>query len=405
MSDRVLVIGASHAGVQVAAAVRDGGHDGTITLIGAEPHLPYHRPPLSKAFLAGDGSTDGLSLRPRAFYHTKDIGLRLGERVTEVDLSAGVATTHTGARIGFDRLALATGARVRRLQVPGADLPGVVYVRALDDAIELRARLTDARRAVVVGGGFIGLEAAAGLAQRGIEVTVVEACDRLLARAVTPALSEWFARLHRERGVHVRCEASVTSIEGAGAVEAVVLDDGTRLPTDLVLVGIGVEPRTELAEQMGLRVARGIVVDDRARTSDPAVVATGDVTVLPHPVAPGTTTRLESVQNATDQSAVAASTLLGGERTYDAVPWFWSDQYDVKLQMAGAAPAYDDLVVRGSLESGSFSILAYRDGRLVGAECINAAADFVAVRRALALGVSPPAHLAADPEVRLKTLI
>lgn len=405
MTGRVLVVGASHAGVQVAAALRGAGHEAPITIIGAEPHLPYHRPPLSKAYLEGAATPDSMALRPPEYYETKSIELVLGERVADLDPEFGLAVTTTGRELPFDRLALATGARARRLAVPGSDLAGVVYLRDLRDAEALRGRLEDTRHAVVVGGGFIGLEAAAVLTQLRVQVTVVEAGERLMPRAVTPKLSSWFNELHQHRGVDVRCGAGVVAIGGTQAVESVTLDDGATLPADLVVVGIGVEPRVELAEKLGLTVAGGIVVDTRGRTSNPSVVAVGDVAVLPHPLEPGTSIRLESVQNATDQATVAASTLLDRDREYTAVPWFWSDQFDVKLQMAGAPTGCDELVRRGSVEAGSFTLLGYRDGRLVGCECINSAADFVAVRRALAAGVTFPPDQAADPEVRLKTLL
>ncbi|NYG57179.1 3-phenylpropionate/trans-cinnamate dioxygenase ferredoxin reductase subunit [Nocardioides daedukensis] len=405
MSARILIVGASHAGVQLAAALRDGGHDGPITVVGAEPHLPYHRPPLSKAYLDGAATVASLALRPASFYEAKGIELLLGTRIEKIDAFAGVALTEDGAELHFDRLALATGSRVRRLAVPGADLAGVVYLRDLEDAEQLKQRLPGVRRAVVVGGGFIGLEAAAVLAQRGVEVSVVEAGPRLMGRATTPTLSGWFAELHQRRGVSVHLGAGVVALRGESAVDSVVLDDGAVLPADLVVVGIGVEPRVELAEQLGLAVDGGIVVDERARTSDPEIVAVGDATVMPHPLDRTSGVRLESVQNATDQAAVGAATLLGTERLHQAVPWFWSDQFDVKLQMAGAPRGHDQVVLRGSLEGDSFTLLLYRQGQLVGCECVNAAADFVAVRRALAAGVTLDPDLARDPDVRLKTLL
>ncbi|AVZ40272.1 MULTISPECIES: NAD(P)/FAD-dependent oxidoreductase [unclassified Dietzia] len=405
MNGRVLIVGASHAGVQLASALRNRGHEGPILLAGAETSLPYHRPPLSKDYLAGTITAESLALRPGSFFDSKAIELELGVRVERIDITSGVAHTSTGAELTFDQLALATGARARRLGVPGASLKGVVYLRDLSDADRLRSAMVDARRAVVIGGGFIGLEAAAALAGRGIDVTIVEATDRLMGRAVTTLLSSWFSDLHETHGVTVRCGAGVVALDGKGKVSSVALADGSSLPADLVVIGIGVEPRTELAEEIGLTVDRGIVVDNRSRCSDPEIVAVGDVTVLPHPLDPTATIRLESVQNATDQADVAAATLLGQEREYSAVPWFWSDQYDAKLQMVGAPSAYDELVMRGSPDDGAFTVLAYAHGRLVGAECINSAADFVAVRRALAAGITLPVDRVADPTVRLKTLL
>lgn len=406
MSSRVLVVGASHAGVQLAARLRDRGHQGPITLVGEEAPLPYHRPPLSKAYLAGDVTTDSMSLRPEAFYATRDITLLRSARVEEVELDSGTASTSTGATIGFDHLALTTGARVRRLEVPGADLDGVAHLRDVRDAARLRETLGTVRRAVVVGGGFIGLEAAAVLRQRGIAVHVVEFADRLMARSVSREMSAFFAGVHQERGTRVLLGTGVVALQGdGGRVREVVLDDGSTLPADLVVVGIGVVPRTELADQLGLKVDGGVLVDRQSRTSDHRVVAAGDVTMLPHPLEPGTHLRLESVQNATDQADVAAATLCGQEASHDSVPWFWSDQFDLKLQMAGAASSYDDVVVRGSAREGGLTVLCYRGDRLVAGECVNAGADFVAVRRALAAGTSFPRDLAADTAVRLKTLL
>lgn len=406
MSASVLVVGASHAGVQLAARLRERGHEGPITVVGEESPLPYHRPPLSKAYLAGTLTTESMALRPEAFYASRNISLLQGTRVEAVDLDQGTAATSGGATVSFDHLALTTGARVRRLEVPGADLAGVVYLRDVHDATTLREELPTVRRAVVVGGGFIGLEAAAVLRQHGVEVIVVEFADRLMARSVSPEMSTFFADVHRDRGSRVLLRTGVVALDGRqGRVEAVVLDDGTTLPADLVVVGIGVVPRTELAEQLGLKVDGGLLVDRQARTSDPRVVAAGDVTVLPHPLEPATHLRLESVQNATDQADVAASTICGQAASHDAVPWFWSDQFDLKLQMAGAASSHDDVVVRGSVREGGLTVLCYRDDRLVAGECVNAGADFVAVRRALAAGTSFPRELAANPSVRLKSLL
>lgn len=409
MSDDVLIVGASHAGVQLAARLRERGHLGRITLVGEESPLPYHRPPLSKAYLAGRTTAESMSLRPESFYAARDISLVRGARVATIDPDAGVARTSTGEELSFDHLALTTGARVRRLDVPGADRHGVVYLRDVHDATRLRDTLDPVQRAVVVGGGFIGLEAAGVLRQRGVEVTVVEFADRLMARSVSREMSDHFLDVHRGHGTRVLLGTGVVALTGGqgddARVEAVELSDGTTLPADLVVVGIGVVPRTELASAMGLEVDGGIVVDSRARTSDPRVVAAGDATLMPHPLDPSTRLRLESVQNATDQADIAAATICGIDVTYDAVPWFWSDQFDLKLQMAGAASDYDHVVLRGSPHEGSFTVLCYRGDRLVAGECVNAGSDFVAVRRALAAGTSFPPDQAADPAVRLKSLL
>nr|WP_255670163.1 FAD-dependent oxidoreductase [Aeromicrobium wangtongii] len=400
-----MIVGASHAGVQLAARLRERGHEGPVTLVGEESPLPYHRPPLSKAYLAGSVTAESMSLRPETFYSSKAITLVPGARVEEIDMAAGTAHCLTGQSFDFDHVALTTGARVRRLDIPGADLAGVVYLRDMQDATGLREALGPVRRAVVVGGGFIGLEAAAVLRQRGVDVTVVEAADRLMARSVSEEMSAFFAGVHRDRGSRVLLETGVVAMNGReGRVEEVVLDDDSTVPADLVVVGIGVVPRTELADRMGLAVDGGILVDRQARTSDPRVVAAGDATVLPHPLEPATFLRLESVQNATDQADIAAATICGQTAAYDSVPWFWSDQFDLKLQMAGAAIGYDEVVLRGSAPD-RLTVLCYRRGQLVAGECVNAGADFVAVRRALATGKSFPQDMAADTSIKLKSLL
>jgi 3-phenylpropionate/trans-cinnamate dioxygenase ferredoxin reductase subunit len=329
----------------------------------------------------------------------------LRERVTEVDLEAGVATAASGRTFSFDQLALTTGARVLRLPVPGADLSGVLYLRGLGDADELAARLPAAAKVVVIGGGFIGLEAAAVCRKQGKDVTVVEMAPRLVARAVAPVVSDFYAAAHRRRGTTVLLGQSVTGVEGQdGVVTGVRLDDGTVLEADLVLVGIGVRARGELAEQMGLKVEGGaVVVDQFAQTSDPRVVAAGDCTLLPHPRTGEAMVRLESVQNAVDQAKVAAASLLGRHEAYTAVPWFWSDQDTLKLQIAGLSTGYDDVVLRGDPDTERFSVLYYREGRMIAIDSVNRTPEYLAVRRALAEGLTVPPAVAADVDVPLKS--
>ena len=318
-------------------------------LVGAEPYAPYSRPPLSKAYLSGAASLESLSLRNEAFYTEHDIDLICGDRVTDVELDEGVVKLASGRELPFDQLALTTGARVARLPVTGSDLDGVLYLRDLKDADRLAAVLPEAQNVVVVGGGFIGLEAAAVCRNKGKQVTVVEMGSRLVMRAVAPVVSEFYRTAHERRGTTVRLGQTVTAIEGEdGAVTGVRLDDETLLPADLVLVGIGVHARGELAEHMGLEIEnRAVVVDRYARTSDPRVVAAGDVTLLPHPLTDEAMVRLESVQNAVDQAKVAAATLVGEKRPYTSVPWFWTDQDTIKLQIAGLSTGYDHIVVAG----------------------------------------------------------
>jgi 3-phenylpropionate/trans-cinnamate dioxygenase ferredoxin reductase component len=405
-----LVIGASQAGVQLAVSLRDCGDTAPITLVGDEPHVPYQRPPLSKAYLHGQADLAQLVLRAPDYLADRGITLLTGERVEQIALTAGgpagQAHTGTGRRLGFDRLALTVGARPRRLAVPGIDVAGVRYLRTADDAAALRDLQSGASSVVVVGGGFIGLEAAAVARSQGKAVTVVEAGERLIGRAVAPAVSEFYLAAHRRRGVDVRLGTQVTAVEARdGRVAAVMLSDGTRLTTELVIVGIGVEPCTELAEQLGLQVDGGIVVDQLARTSNSHVVAAGDCTVAPNPLTGAGMVRLESVQNAVSQAKTAAATLAGRHQPNVAVPWFWSDQYDLKLQIAGLSAGYDRCVVRGDIAAESFSVLYYRGTELLAADAVNAGADYMAVRKALTQGATIHPDAAADPAVALRECI
>ncbi|MGH3629793.1 MAG: NAD(P)/FAD-dependent oxidoreductase, partial [Sciscionella sp.] len=373
---------------------------------------PYQRPPLSKAFLLGKADGRSLALRNAAFYQERDIDVVCGERVVRLTLApdgsggSGSAITDSGRNIPFRRLALTVGAHPRELRLPGAELAGVRYLRNLDDAHRLRRDLSQAHRVVVIGGGYIGLEAASVARSLGKDVTVVETADRLIARSVAPVVSEFYRRAHENRGTSVRLGAAVTALTGTdGRVAGVDLGDGTHLPADLVLVGIGIAARTALAEQIGLLCDGGIVVDEFARTSVPSVVAAGDCTVLPNPLTGEGRVRLESVQNAVSQAKVAAATLAERPNPYTDVPWFWSDQYDLKLQIAGLASGYDDFVVRGDPASERFSVLYYRNGRLVAADAVNCVRDYLTVRKALAQGVTIPADAARRTDTPLKSLL
>ena len=400
-----LIIGAGQAGLQVATTLRELGDTAPITLIGSETHLPYQRPPLSKAYLAGKIGPAELSFRGADWYRDNAISLLLGEKVTAATVPTrdqpGTATTSSGRRIEFSRLALTLGGRARRIQLPGHDLDGVCYLRHLDDAGELRRRMGSAEDVVVIGGGFIGLEAAAAARATGKRVTVVDIADRLLARAVAPVVSDFYLRAHRRRGTEVFLGTGVDAILGTdGRVTGVRLADGRTVPADLVLVGVGLQPHTKLAEQLGLAVDGGIVVDAAARTSHPAVVAAGDCTVTTHPH--HGSLRLESVQNAVAQAKIAAATLHGAIPPDTGVPWFWSDQADLKLQVAGLNHGYDDVVVRGDPDSESFSALYYRGGRLISVDAVNAPRDYMAVRKILERDGNVPPAAAADPSIALK---
>ena len=408
-----LIVGASQAGIQIATSLRELGDEEPILLAGSEPRSPYQRPPLSKAYLAGKATAESLELRSPQWYAEKRIDLRLETPIMSVNLDetsggAGVATTRAGEKIGFARLALTVGGRARRLRLPGAGLDGVCYLRHLRNADELRRHLAVATRVVVIGGGFIGLEAAAVATGAGKDVTVVDVADRLLGRAVAPVVSEFYLRAHQRRGTRVLLRTTVAAIEADAdgkRVAGIRLADGRLLPASLVLVGIGLEPRTELAQQLGLEIDDGIVVDSHARTSNPAVVAAGDCTTLPHPLTGKGRIRIESVQNAIAQAQAAAASLLGRPPRSGAVPWFWSDQADLKLQIAGLSHGYDHVVVRGAPSSERFSVLYYASGRLIAVDAINAPRDYMVVRKALARGGTIPADRAADVSVPLNELV
>lgn len=414
-----LIVGASQAGVQLAAELRELGWDEPITLIGEESHRPYQRPPLSKRWLKSELVPGDVILRTHEWYAANGIEVIANDRVTWIarDGDRGSAVTQGGRRLEFDRLALTTGASVRRLTVPGTDFHAVHYLRDGDDAIRLEHALHDPanRRLVIIGGGFIGLEIAAVARTMDKEVTVLEAGPRLIGRAVSEETSAFYLGAHQRRGTQVILNARITRIIGSppdaagrrSHVIGVELDDGTLVPADLVIIGIGVIPRTELALQLGLRVDGGIVVDEHAIASDGRTVAAGDCAVMPnpYPLGIGGPTRIESVNNALEQAKVAAASLIGQPRTYQSVPWFWSDQADLKLQIAGLSTGFDQVIVRGSPSEERFTVLYYRDGRLIAADCINQPAEFLAIRGALAKGLTIPAAVAADTTIPLKQLV
>ena len=404
----VLIVGGGQAAVHLASALRDLGWQAAVTIVSEESYAPYQRPPLSKAFLSGNAQPTTLAFRSAEHYERDRITVLTGHRVTEVRAAApgqpGMAITENGERLEFGHLALATGARPRRLDVPGADLGGICYLRDAGHALELRERLAAAERVLVVGGGFIGLEAAATATAKGKTVTVVEAADRLIGRVVAPVISDFYAAAHRRRGVRVLLGTAVSRFDGrGGAVTGAHLSDGGFVPAELVIVGIGAEPRTELAERLGLACAGGIVVDAFARTSDAAIVAAGDCAVTPHPAAAdGSLVRFESFGHAIDHAKVAAATLAGTPARYDTVPWFWSDQGTLKLQIAGLSGGFDQTVLRGDPDQDRFSVLYYRDGRLLAVHAVNLPRDYLAVRRALAAGQEIPPETAIDADQPLR---
>lgn len=410
-SPGTLVVGAGQAGVSLVARLRQLGDDQPIVLVGEEPDPPYERPPLSKTYLRGEVDQPSLALQPSEWFAEHDIELVTGDAVVEIarDAEGGAAHTVSGRAVGFTRLALTTGAVNRRLEVPGADLDGVVSLRTRAEADTIAAAVEHARDVVVIGGGFIGLEIAASARALGCRVTVVELTEVLLGRALTPPLSRFYREAHERRGTVVMLATGLTRLVGHDdAVTEVELTDGTRLRADLVVVGIGAVPRTDLASRLGLEVVgRGVVVDQHACASDGLTVAAGDCSIGPNPFVRGLAgpTRLESVAHAIDQGRTAAATLFGQADPYDAVPWFWSDQGDLRLQIAGLSMGADQTVVRGDPASETFSVLSFRDGLLIAAECVGTVPDYVAAKRGLERGMTVDPVAAADPVTPLKRLL
>jgi 3-phenylpropionate/trans-cinnamate dioxygenase ferredoxin reductase subunit len=397
----VLIVGAGHAGFQLAASLRQHGYGGPVCLINEEAHLPYQRPPLSKAYLKGEGRPDSLMFRPDKFYREQNIELIAG-RAVSIDRGAHRLLLASGATLDYGHLVLATGARNRLLDIPNANLGDVRYLRTLDESEALRLRIASARHVVVVGAGFIGLEFAATARAQGLEVDVIELGARVMARAVTAEISEFFQERHTAAGIRIHLGVQATSIESDGTdVAGVSLSDGRHLAADLVVVGVGVLPNVELAGEAELPVASGIIVDEQLLTADPDISAIGDCALFASPRFGGSL-RLESVQNATDQARCVAARLTGDPKTYDGLPWFWSDQGEDKLQIAGLTTGYDRVVVRGDREQRSFSAFCYKSGQLVGIESINRASDHVFGRRVLTMNRSIEPEQAADTGFDLK---
>ena len=398
----VAVVGAGQAAAALAAKLRAEGHRGPITLIGAEPAPPYQRPPLSKKYLLGDLPKERLFLRPQAFWDENDIRLRLGAPVEEIDRAAGRLRLAGGESLAWDRLVLATGARPRRLPADmGGGLPGVHVLRDLADTERLGAELRPGARALVVGGGYIGLEAAAVFAGRGLQVVLIEAAERILARVAAAETADWFRDLHAARGVTIREGAGLLRLEGGDRLRRAVLADGSALEVDFALVGIGVVPNDDLARAAGLAVDGGIDVDGFAATSDGAVFAVGDVARFGWR---GRRIRLESVQNAIDQAEAAALAILGRGAPYAPVPWFWSDQYDVKLQIAGLGQGADRVVTRPGGRPGAASHWYFKGLELLAVDAMNDPRAYMTGKRWLEAGASPDPDRLADPGADLRTL-
>ena len=400
----IVIVGGGHAAGQAAASLRQEGYAGRIVVLGEEPHPPYQRPPLSKQYLAGEYGLEKVHLRPPRFYESKDIEVRCGVRVEGVDAKASTVICADGESICYEKLLLATGARARTLAIAGSDLAGIHTLRTIADVDAIREQFKPGRRIAIVGGGYIGLEVAAVAVGHGLQATVLEMEERILKRVATEWTSAFYARCHAESGVDIRCGAEVRAFEGEGdQLCAVVCGDGERVEADLAIVGVGIEPNVELAREAGLRCDDGIVVDEYTRTSDPNVHAVGDCANHPNPLLERRL-RLESVPNAMEQSRVAAANLAGQRKPYAAVPWFWSDQYDMKLQMAGFPREDDDCVMRGEARARQFARFYFRSGKLAAAEAVNCAREFMAARQLIGKTVAGFERL-ADPATDLKAVL
>ena len=399
-----MIVGTGQAGFQTAASLRSEGYADPITLIGEEPHIPYNRPPLSKGFVLGTQDAESIELRPVNFYKTHQINLLCGERVVGISRAEKQIEIASGGNLSYDSLVLAVGARNRRLPVPGGDLEGVLYLRSLAEAIFIKKRIEESQRIVVVGGGFIGLELAAVASALGKSVTVIEALPRVMARVVAPIISEFFRELHTSRNVKILCGATVKEIRGAnGHVNEVLVSDDSVHAADLVLVGIGVVPNIELARDAGLAVSNGIAVNEYLETEDKNIFAIGDCAEYPNAFAGGRV-RLESVQNAADQAQCVAMTIAGRRTKYNSLPWFWTDQYEIKLQMAGISAGHDRVVTRGNAEARKLSVFYFRDGKLIAVDSINRPVDHMIGRKLIASGAKLTPEECADESVDLKRI-
>jgi 3-phenylpropionate/trans-cinnamate dioxygenase ferredoxin reductase subunit len=403
MSQTILVVGAGQAGAQLAVSLRSEGFDGGITLIGDEAHVPYQRPPLSKHFLAGEVGIERVYVKPAEFYEKSAIELLLDNPVEALERTTKTVRLRDGSQRSYDQLALATGARVRTLDVPGSDLAGILYLRNIADMQALQQYLQPGKRLVVVGGGYIGLEVASVAINKGLHVTVLETASRLMQRTAGPELAGLYSKIHRAAGVGIHTAAQVSGFRGDGRVEQVLCHDGSEFAADVVLIGVGIVPNTELAAAAGLAVDNGIVVDQHCRSSDPDIVAAGDCTN--HPCLHyAKRLRLESVPNALAQARVAAATLCGKLKDHNEVPWFWSDQYQLKLQIAGLIDGYDQVVARGDPDNPPFMLCYLKNGELIAVESVANPKEFMVARQLVAARAKIEPDRLADSSIALKDL-
>ena len=398
----MVIIGAGHAAGQAAASLRQEKYEGPITIVGDEPHVPYQRPPLSKQYLSGEQEIDRVYLRPQKFYDDKDVNLVLNTTATSIDRDAKTVSLDNGEVLEYEKLIISTGSRPRILNIEGSDLGGIHSLRTIGDVDAIRAEMGDAKNLVIVGGGYIGLEVASVGVEAGLNVHVLEMEERILQRVTTPEMSEYYHNLHTGRGVNIHTQTGVTGFSGEGRVQKVLCGDAGEFDADLVIVGIGIIPNVELAEAAGLEVDNGIVVNERCETSDPDIFSAGDCTNHPNPLL-DRRLRLESVPNAMEQARVCASNMLGGDKTYASIPWFWSDQYELKLQMVGFSADGDQQVVRGNMAENQFAVFYLNEGKVVAADAVNSPKEFMICKQLVGKAVDVDAL--ANPESDLKALL
>jgi 3-phenylpropionate/trans-cinnamate dioxygenase ferredoxin reductase component len=407
MFGQIVIVGAGQAADQAVHTLRRKGFTGKLAVVGDEPWLPYQRPPLSKKYLAGALERDRLVLRPQQFYEEHHVETHLGRRVEEISRDARRVRLDDGLTLPYDALLLATGSRPRPLTVPGANLKGVHTLRTIADVERIRADFSSNQRLVIIGGGYIGLEVAATARELGMDVTVLEMADRVMNRVTCPEISSFYEAEHARHGVRIITNSKVQALAGdasTGRVKAVITDDAAEHPADLVIVGVGVTAADELAVSANLECANGIVVDEYCRTSDPAIYAAGDCTSHPN-LHYGRRMRLESVDNAFEQGASAAVNLIGTPTVHDKVPWFWSDQYDIKMIIIGLCQGHDTVVVRGSPASRSFSACYLRAGELIAVDSVNSPKDQMAARKLIAARARPDLEKLGNPAIVLKDTV
>ncbi len=397
----IVIIGAGQAAGQAAASLRQEGYEGAITIFGDELFAPYQRPPLSKQYLSGELSIDRVYIRPIKFYEDRNIDLQCGVRVVAIDRQAKTISTDNGQTVPYYKLLICTGSRPRQLDIPGSNLPGIHYLRQLDEVDRIREDMKEAQSICIVGGGYIGLEVAAVAVSAGLTVNILEMESRILQRVTNAEMSAFYHRLHTSRGVKLHTNTTCTGFAGDARIQSVLCGDHT-IAADMVIVGIGILPNTELAEQAGLQCGNGILVDDHCRTSDPDIFSAGDCTNHPNPIL-ARRLRLESVPNAMEQARTAAANMLGGDKTYASVPWFWSDQYELKLQMVGFSADGETAVIRGNPEELHFATFYLAQGKVVAVDAVNSPKEFMVAKRLYGLEVN--AEALADTEIDLKSLL